>query len=71
MSDIVDQAQELEQAQREDALASHMRSPVLGRVCCADCGGAIAPLRTAIGAQRCIECQTAIEAEDRRVRRRG
>lgn len=48
-----------------DALAKHARRPLqAGRTTCAnlDCGEAIAPRRTALGAVLCLECQTAEEA---------
>ena len=72
MTDLVDKAQELEQRQRDDALKlAAMRPVIVGRVCCIVCGGAIEPLRTALGAQRCIDCQTSHEASAVYVARRG
>lgn len=72
MSDLVDRAQELEQIERDASLAAvALRPMIVGRVCCMNCGAAISPLRTAIGAQRCIECQQADEARQAVAHGRG
>ena len=49
-----------------DALAAHaLRQRQPGRTTCAnlDCGADIAPVRTALGAQLCMDCQAAEEAQ--------
>ncbi|MXR38020.1 TraR/DksA family transcriptional regulator [Craterilacuibacter sinensis] len=66
MTDIFDRAQELEQRQRETALArqaeaARRRGGSLSH--CYDCGYEIPPLRRekVPGCTRCVECQAAAE----------
>lgn len=65
MPDAMDRVQQHAQDLNADALAAHTQRQVdIGRTECInlDCGEAIAPPRTAMGAQRCIDCQTEHEA---------
>lgn len=65
MPDAMDRVQQLAQDLAADAVAEHARRPVAaGRTHCAnlDCGEPIAPARTALGAQLCLDCQQAEEA---------
>lgn len=66
--DAVDKAQQLEQAQRDKALASAKSAPkTKGRLTCEDCGIEI-PLARRLAnpsATRCIECQQRFERENR------
>ena len=64
MPDLVDQAQEREEAERDAALASFRRGPeaaldVPSTGVCIDCGDDIAPARRQAlpHARRCIDCQ--------------
>lgn len=71
MTDIFDHAQELEQRQREAALARQAAaSRALGASLthCDDCGEEIPALRRekVPGCTRCVDCQTAIEKALRR-----
>lgn len=71
MTDIYDRAQELEQRQREQALARQAAaSRVLGASLthCDDCGDEIPPLRRekVPGCTRCVDCQAATEKALRR-----
>lgn len=66
MTKLFDQAAELEQLQRELALAAQRRrstplGPSLSH--CDDCGADIPPLRreTVPGCTRCVPCQTTAE----------
>jgi RNA polymerase-binding transcription factor DksA len=61
----MDAVQQYAENYTADALAQHARRPVVqGRTHCAntDCGEPIAPTRTALGAQLCLDCQHAEEA---------
>lgn len=72
MPDAMDAVQQHAQDLTADALALHARRTVIaGRTHCAnlDCGEAIAPPRTALGAQLCLECQRHDEAQTARGRR--
>lgn len=65
MPDAMDRVQQHAQDLTADALAAHAkRAVVVGRTHCinVDCGEAIAPARTTMGAQRCVVCQTEHEA---------
>lgn len=66
MTDVYDRAQEMEQRQREQALAAQVAaSRPLGSSLenCDDCGQPIPEKRrqAAVGCTRCIQCQTAYE----------
>lgn len=66
MPDAMDQVQDFNEAHTSDALHRHASQPrKLGRTSCAnlDCGDAIAPPRTALGAQLCLPCQQEEEAQ--------
>lgn len=56
--DMIDVAQRRQQEDIEHALEMRPRAKA-GRVTCAnlDCDEAILPIRTAMGAQLCIDCQ--------------
>ena len=65
MPDFMDHIQQQADEAAADALAAHaLRQRPAGRETCAnlDCGADIAPVRTALGAQLCIDCQTGEEA---------
>ena len=65
MPDAMDRVQQYAQDLTTDALAEHARRPVAaGRTHCGnlDCREPIAPERTALGAQLCMDCQRAEEA---------
>jgi len=65
MPDIMDAIQQHAEDVAADALAAHaQRQRLMGRTTCAnlDCGADIAPVRTALGAQLCIDCQRGEEA---------
>jgi len=61
VADIVDQAQEREEAQRDAALASFRHKPIAAPSSgvCLDCGDEIPPGRRQAlpHARRCIDCQ--------------
>lgn len=66
MPDAMDRVQQHAQDVAADALAKHAsRAAQAGRTHCAnlDCEADIAPARTALGAQLCLECQQAEEAQ--------
>ncbi|MGE4366192.1 hypothetical protein [Thermomonas sp.] len=66
MTDDMDRVQQHVEDCARDALAAHaLRQRQPGRTTCAnlDCGADIAPVRTALGAQLCMDCQTAEEAQ--------
>ncbi|MFN3310108.1 MAG: hypothetical protein ACK40R_00180 [Thermomonas sp.] len=66
MADDMDRVQQHVEDCARDALAAHaLRPQQEGRTSCAnlDCGEAIAPVRTALGAQLCLACQSAEEAQ--------
>lgn len=66
MPDAMDVVQQLAADHAEDALRRHQSRPVVaGRRTCAnlDCAEPIAPARTALGAQLCLACQKADEAQ--------
>lgn len=66
MTDEMDRVQQHVEDCARDALAAHaLRQRPEGRTTCAnlDCGDAIAPMRTALGAQLCLACQAAEEAQ--------
>lgn len=73
MPDIVDRAQELEQAERDEALAARAavaaETPALhgGRRVCLDCDDPLsrARLRAHPHAVRCVECQARAERAQR------
>lgn len=72
MPDAMDAVQAFAQDAVDDALRNRARQPTtVGRTHCAnlDCGEAISPLRQQGGAQLCIECQRADEADARGRRR--
>lgn len=65
MPDFMDHIQQHAEDVTADALAAHaLRQRPAGRETCAnlDCGADIAPVRTALGAQLCMDCQTGEEA---------
>lgn len=65
MPDLMDRVQDFAADLAADALGAHQRRPQpMGRAYCAnlDCGEPIAPARTALGAQLCMDCQRAEEA---------
>lgn len=71
MPDFVDRVQELQLEEAARIVADHdgiARLP--GRTHCAvtGCGEPIHPARSALGAQRCLDCQHAFEAHERRRR---
>lgn len=72
MTDTIDVAQRRQQEDIDHALASRQHSTA-GRAFCAtlDCGEPITPVRQQMGAQLCIDCQTAYELEARRWAPRG
>ena len=64
MPDFMDHIQQQAEDVAADALAAHaLRPRAAGRATCAnlDCGADIAPVRTALGAQLCLDCQSADE----------
>lgn len=66
MADEMDRVQQHVEDCAADALAAHaMRQQQAGRASCAnlECGEPIAPVRTALGAQLCLPCQVAEEAQ--------
>lgn len=66
MADAMDRLQQFNDDHTGDALRRHADRPKpAGRVTCAnlDCGDAIAPARTALGAQLCLPCQREDEAQ--------
>ena len=67
MPDFMDHIQQHAEDVTADALAAHaLRQRPAGRETCAnlDCGADIAPVRTALGAQLCMDCQSAEESQD-------
>ena len=71
MPDAMDHVQESNAAHAEEALKRHAaRSAHAGRELCAnpDCEEPISPLRRAHGAQFCLPCQRAEEAQAAHVR---
>ena len=65
MPDAMDRVQQHAEDAACDALAAHaLRVQRPGRTTCAnlDCGADIAPVRTALGAQLCLDCQHSEEA---------
>lgn len=74
MSDSIDRAQEIEEAQRTDAVALHARRGTSSgtQVCTLPgCDEGIDPRRTAMGATLCIEHQREREARDAHFRKWG
>lgn len=72
MVDDVDRMVSMEERQLENALAHHAQRPQAeGRTLCAneDCGETIAPTRQALGAQLCLDCAKAEEAQAAHFRR--
>lgn len=66
MPDQMDRLQEAEAAHNDDSLRRHAdRKQAVGRAECANlyCGEPIAPARQQLGAQLCLECQKADEAQ--------
>jgi phage/conjugal plasmid C-4 type zinc finger TraR family protein len=67
MADEFDQAQQREEADRQDALdrvlADRRRMDAKGAVDCIDCGDEIPKARRRVvpGARRCVQCQSAHE----------
>lgn len=65
MTDEIDRAQALEEAQRDDALAEHRRRMPVGDTAevCDDCGEPIPEARRAAvpGVRRCVACQERAE----------
>lgn len=70
MTDIFDRAQELEQRQREEALARQAERNLVGLSLshCEDCGEEIPPRRRDMvpGCTRCTPCQSDFEKATRR-----
>lgn len=61
MPDLMDLVQQRVLEDTERAVAA--RTTVLdGRTECVECGEGIMPLRTAMGAQLCLDCQQGLEA---------
>lgn len=72
MVDEVDRIVAMEERQLDNALAHHaQRARLAGRAFCAneDCGEPVAPARQALGAQLCLECAKAEEAQAAHFRR--
>jgi hypothetical protein len=70
--DAMDHVQQHNDDHVADALSAHARrARFAGRSSCAnlDCGDAIAPERTALGAQLCLPCQKAEEGQAVHMRR--
>lgn len=70
-AEIIDQANELEELQREAAIARHrINHNAVSATHCCDCGDEIPDLRrkAVAGCQRCAECQE--EEEERGKHRR-
>lgn len=67
MSDISDRASQLEQLQRDLALAKHRRTATVSAHECDDCGEPIPELRrkTIIGCRRCVTCQEIVEKREK------
>lgn len=73
MTDLVDQAQELEEAEREDGLADVRRQlcegdwRLLSAEACESCGEDIPAARreAVVGVRYCVDCQARIEREKR------
>ena len=66
MSDSMDKVQAFAEDHAQDAIRRHAdRARPAGRETCenADCGEPISELRRANGAQLCLECQSAEEAQ--------
>lgn len=66
MTDVIDVAQRRQQEEIDHALESaRLRAGKTGRTTCANlaCGEPIAPLRTAMGATFCLDCQQRAERE--------
>ena len=65
MPDLMDAVQERVLQETEAAIAART-GLVEGRTLCAvaECGAAISPERTALGAQLCLECQRGEEARE-------
>lgn len=66
MPDAMDRVQQHALDLTADALAEHARRQMAsGRTHCGnlDCGEPIAPARTALGAQLCLDCQRVEEAQ--------
>lgn len=65
MTDVFDRATEIEEAQREDAIAEQRRRTGHGPAAhaCEDCGESIPESRRQVapGATRCIDCQRRAE----------
>ncbi len=63
MPDFMDHVQDRVLAETERAIASRTRV-LEGKEHCVECGDHILPLRTAMGAQLCLDCQQGLEARD-------
>ena len=67
--DDIDRAQDREQQDTAIALAAQLRRTQAqrghGTPDCVECGEPIAPFRQALGARRCVECQTEAEQRER------
>lgn len=61
MADELDLAQQHEDMHRAHAIAAITRPRPPGRTECRTCGEPITPLRTELGAQLCIDCQSEAE----------
>lgn len=63
MIDAIDQAQELEERYRADAIAHRHAAPCPGKGAdtCERCHGAIQEQRCALGYRICVDCATRIE----------
>lgn len=68
MTEIIDQASELEEMLREQAIAAHrINRSAVSATHCVDCGEAIPELRRekVPGCQRCADCQCVIELKNK------
>ncbi len=62
MSDDIDLAQAHEEMHRANAIAAAAaRTKTQGSAVCIECAEPISPYRQELGADRCIDCQTALE----------
>lgn len=72
MPDVMDAVQQRVQDDLDKALkAQAVKSSVIGRDDCLECGEYIAPVRKSLGAQLCLECQKRIEEHAAKINRRG
>ena len=64
MADAADRAREYQERLNAEALAARV-ALAPGRRACIDCGEPISVLRQQLGARRCMECQSELEARGR------